>query len=408
MSLKETSIFCCLVYDKWAVIITLGKGENVSMNKKAIKIFMVCILLVLFMVSGCSNGEVVDEPTDVEPVQPPVTVGEEEPNPYWPDNLFEVAEVLKMATAGKSAPEGAKYVLLTNAVTPFWTAAQIGLSRASSELNVPMFFNAPAGTDANSAQLSMLDTFINDKYEAITFSAINPSAVNDYVARGIREGINFLATDSDAPESGRLIYIGMSDYNAGQAAAQAAIELIGEGKVVGLVGYATATNALERIRGIKDGLAGSNIEYVETLYDDIQLEKALSNAETALQKYPDLAGFIGIYSYNGPLAGQAVKAAGKAGEVKIIAFDAEPETQVLAGEGVVQAMIGQRVYFYGYLSGYVMHAMTVLGKDETLRLLQPYLIGDNKDHLDTGIDVIYSATIDQYKEYLDAIGIASQ
>jgi ribose transport system substrate-binding protein len=379
------------------------------MSKKFVSILLVCSLLVLFLVSGCSNGNVevdVDDPADV---QDPVTeVKEEGPNPYRPDNLFEVAEVLKKATEGKSAPAGAKYVLLTNAVTPFWTGAQIGLSRASSELNVPMFFNAPAGTDPNSAQLSMLDTFINDKYNAITFSAINPSAVNDYVARGMKEGINFLATDSDASESGRAIYIGMSDYNAGLAAAEAAIELIGEGKVVGLVGYATATNALERIRGIQDGLKGSKIEYVETLYDDIQLEKALSNAEIALQKYPDLAGFIGVYSYNGPLAGQAVKAAGKAGQVKIVAFDAEPETQTLAEEGVIQAMIGQRVYFYGYLSGYVMHAMTVLGEDETLRLLQPYLIGDNKEHLDTGIDVIYSATIKQYKDYLDSIGIASQ
>ena len=337
----------------------------------------------------------------VEPVEPVA-------NPYRPDNLFEVVTKLQEAIEGKSAPAGAKYVLLTNAVTPFWTAAQIGLSRASSELNVPMFFNAPAGTDANSAQLSMLDTFINDKYNAITFSAINPKAVNDYVARGIGEDINFLATDSDASESGRAVYIGMSDYNAGRAAAEAAINIIGEGTVVGLVGYATATNALERIRGIQDGLAGSKIVYLETLYDDVQMEKALSNAETALQKYPDLAGFITIYSYNGPMAGQAVKAAGKQGQVKIVAFDAEPETQKLAEEGVVQAMIGQRVYFYGYLSGYIMHAMTVLGKDETMALLQPYLIGDNKDHLDTGIDVIYSDTINLYKDYLNSIGVASQ
>jgi hypothetical protein len=55
-----------------------------------------------------------------------------------------------------------------------------------------------------------------------------------------------------------------------------------------------------------------------------------------------------------------------------------------------------------------MHAMTVLGKDETMALLQPYLIGDNKDHLDTGIDVIYSDTINLYKDYLNSIGVASQ
>jgi ribose transport system substrate-binding protein len=381
--------------------------EDKVMKKSKLTLFSLLIIVALVL-SACAPAATPAPAPQQAPAVAPISKVEQQPNPYRPDNLFEVATALQKATAGKDAPAGAKYVLLTNAVTPFWTAAQIGLSRASSELNVPMFFNAPAGTDTNSAQLSMLDTFINDKYEAITFSAINPKAVSDYVARGLSEGVNFLATDSDAADSGRAVYIGMSDYNAGRAAAQAAIELIGEGKVVGLVGYATATNALERIRGIEEGLKGSKLEYVETLYDDIQLEKALSNAETALQKYPDLAGFIGIYSYNGPLAGQAVKAAGKQGQVKIVAFDAEPETQKLAEEGVVQAMIGQRVYFYGYLSGYVMHSMTVLGKDETMRLLQPYLIGDNKDHLDTGIDVIYSDTIHLYKEYLNSIGIASQ
>jgi ribose transport system substrate-binding protein len=377
---------------------------------KTSKFTLFAILCIVSLLASACAPAATPVPTAVQSsaADQPAPVVAQEDNPYRPNDLFEVVDILKTATAGKEVPSGAKYMLLTNAVTPFWTAAQIGLSRASSELNVPMFFNAPSGTDANSAQLSLLDTFVNDKYNAITFSAINPKAVNDYVSRGLSENISFLATDSDAPDSGRAMYIGMSDYNAGRAAAEAAVKLIGEGKVVGLVGYATATNALERIRGIQEGLEGTKIEYVETLYDDIQLEKALSNAETALQKYPDLAGFITIYSYNGPLAGQAVKAADKAGKVKIVAFDAEPETQKLAEEGVVQAMIGQRVYFYGYLSGYVMHSMTVLGKDETMRLLQPYLIGDKKDHLDTGIDVIYSDSIQQYKDYLDSVGIASQ
>lgn len=65
---------------------------------------------------------------------------------------------------------------------------------------------------------------------------------------------------------------------------------------------------------------------------------------------------------------RATRQAGKTGQVKIIAFDAEPETQRLLQEGVVQVMIGQRVYFYGYLSGYTMYAGSVLGKEELLAI----------------------------------------
>jgi ribose transport system substrate-binding protein len=200
----------------------------------------------------------------------------------------------------------------------------------------------------------------------------------------------------------------MSDYDAGRIAGEAALQVVGSGKMVGLVGFATAQNAQDRIAGFKDAIEGSEIELVEVLLDDIKPEVALSNAQTAMQKYPDLAGFITFYSYDGPAAGQAVKQAGKTGEVKIIAFDAEPETQRLLQEGVVQVMIGQRVYFYGYLSGYAMYAGSVLGQDELMTILDPYLDGENKFRLNTGIDVIYAEQFQQYKDYLNSIGIASQ
>jgi len=200
----------------------------------------------------------------------------------------------------------------------------------------------------------------------------------------------------------------MSDYDAGVEAAKAALEIMGSGQVVGLVGFATAQNAQDRIAGVTDTLAGTELEMVEVLYDDVKPEVALSNAQTAIQKYPDLAGFITFYSYDGPAAGQAVKQAGAEGTIKIVAFDAEPETQRLMQEGVVQAMIGQRVYHYGYLSGYVMYAASILGQEETLALLEPWRDGEDNFRLNTGIDVIRAETFDLYKEYLNSIGIPSQ
>jgi ribose transport system substrate-binding protein len=207
------------------------------------------------------------------------------------------------------------------------------------------------------------------------------------------------------------MYIGMSDYDAGFAAGKAALEIVGEGTMVGLVGYATAQNAQDRIEGFQDAIEGTGLELAEVLLDDIKPEVALSNAQTAMQTYPDLAGFITLYSYDGPAACQAVKQAGKEGVIKIIAFDAEPETQRCMADGVVQVMIGQRVYFYGYLSAWVMYAMSILGEEATMELLDPWLVemGDEgKIHLQTGVDVIVADTFPLYQEYLESIGIPSQ
>lgn len=340
----------------------------------------------------------------------PIAAQDDE-NPYRPNDLFEAVDALKAATEGQSPPSDAKFVLLTNAVAPFWTAAQTGASRASLEFNVPIMFQAPTAAEKLLQQLSMLETFVNDEFTAITFSAIDREAPHDIIKQAVDNGIHVLCTDSDATGSERAMYIGMSDYDAGRAAGEAALEIIGEGKIVGLVGYATAQNAQDRIAGVNDALEGTGLEMVEVLLDDIKPEVALSNAQTAMQTYPDLAGFITFYSYDGPAACQAVKQAGAEGEVKIVAFDAEPETITCMGDGAVQAMIGQRVYFYGYLSGWVMYAMSILGEEATMELLDPWLsdLGDGgKIHLNTGVDVIKADTFDLYKEYLESIGIPSQ
>ena len=340
----------------------------------------------------------------------PIAAQDDE-NPYRPNDLFEAVDALKAATEGQSPPGDAKFVLLTNAVAPFWTAAQTGASRASLEFNVPIMFQAPTAAEKLLQQLSMLETFVNDEFTAITFSAIDREAPHDIIKQAVDNGIHVLCTDSDATGSERAMYIGMSDYDAGRAAGEAALEIIGEGKIVGLVGYATAQNAQDRIAGVNDALEGTGLEMVEVLLDDIKPEVALSNAQTAMQTYPDLAGFITFYSYDGPAACQAVKQAGAEGEVKIVAFDAEPETITCMGDGAVQAMIGQRVYFYGYLSGWVMYAMSILGEEASMELLDPWLsdLGDEgKIHLNTGVDVIKADTFDLYKEYLESIGIPSQ
>jgi ribose transport system substrate-binding protein len=381
-----------------------------------IKPFALLVTLILAL-AACGQAPVATQPT-AAPAAAPTAAPAAEPtaapvasaadNPFRPTNLFEVVEKLKAATQGKTPPAGAKYSFLTNNISPFWTAAQIGVARASSELNVPITFQAPTAAELLSQQLSMLETFVNDKYTGITFSAIDRDAPKGIIQKAVDQNTVVLTMDSDATDSSRWFYVGMSDYDAGKIAGEAAKKVIGKGKMVGLVGFATAQNAQDRIAGFKDATKDSGIELVEVLLDDIKPEVALSNAQTAMQKYPDLAGFVTFYSYDGPAAGQAVKQAGKTGQVKIIAFDAEPETQRLLQEGVVQVMIGQRVYFYGYLSGYAMYAGSVLGKDELLKILDPYLDGDKKFRLNTGIDVIYAEQFQQYKDYLNSIGVASQ
>ncbi len=141
----------------------------------------------------------------------------------------------------------------------------------------------------------------------------------------------------------------------------------GKGQVVVLVGSLTASNAVERIQGFEDALKGTDIKVVQKLSDGMDASKALSNAQTAFQTNPDINGLYGVYSYDGPSAGQAVQAAGKSGRIKIISDDSDPQTLKFVKSGVIQATVLQQPYQQGYTGAYLLAAFKVLGKERDPR-----------------------------------------
>jgi ribose transport system substrate-binding protein len=357
-------------------------------------------LAVLMIILACSLGI---------GHQPLITSAQNE-NPFAPTQLFEIANVLGEAVQGQGKPEQTPLAIVANDVAPFWTAGQIGSQRAASELGVPVIFNAPIKPGDTVAQGNIVENFIHDDYKGIAFSAIDPESIKPVIQAGIVQGINFITLDSDAPETGRVVYVGTNNYKAGVAAANILLQTLGEpgGKVVALVGALTAQNAVDRLRGIEDTLKGSNVILEAVMEDNLDPLKAESNADEALIAYPDLAAFVTIYSYDGPAAGNALESAGKVGTVKLIAFDMEPDTITLLKNGTAAAAIGQRPYFMGYLSVYTLYALSTVGSAQTLSLLKPYLGGEDQDFIDTGVDIVTPQTLAQYSEFLNSIGIKSQ
>ena len=331
-------------------------------------------------------------------------------NPFAPTHLIDIVNALGSAVKNQGTPDQTPLAIVANDVAPFWTAGQIGSQRAASELGVPVIFNAPIKPGDKVAQGNIIENFIRDGYKGIAFSAIDPDTIKPVIQNGIAQNIKFITLDSDAPNTGRFVYIGTNNYKAGVAAAGILMQTLGPkgGKVVALVGALTAQNAIDRLRGIQDTIKDSNVMLEQVMVDDLDPLKAESNADTALSEFPDLAAFVTIYSYDGPAVGNALESAGKVGTVKVVAFDTEPDTITLLKNGTVAAAIGQRPYFMGYLSVYTLYALSTIGPDQTLKLLKPYLGGDNQDIIDTGVDIVTPETLSQYSDYLNSIGIKSQ
>lgn len=319
-------------------------------------------------------------------------------------NLAKIDAALKTALAGKDLSK-IDQAMVVNVAVDYWNAGKVGFKKGLSDLGVKGTYQAPANGRLDQ-QLSIIQTLRGQGITGLSVSAIDPTAIKAPIASANKAGIPVLAIDSPLPkEDGASLYLGTPNYQAGQKAGMAMKQALGnKGQVVVLVGSLTTSNAVERIQGFEDALKGTDIKVVQKLSDGMDASKALTNAQTAIQTNPNINGLYGVYSYDGPSAGQAVQAAGKSGRVKIISDDSDPQTLKFIKSGTIQATVVQQPYQQGYTGAYLLTAFKVLGKEATLKIVQPYLESDGTT-LSSGVGLVTGDNLSDYQAKLKDLGI---
>jgi ribose transport system substrate-binding protein len=240
-----------------------------------------------------------------------------------------------------------KLAFVPNNTSSFWTIAKRGCETAEKELgNVKVDFRLPStGTAAEQQQI--LDDLVAAGVDGIAVSPVDPenqtAALDKIAAQTL-----LITHDSDAPKSKRVCYIGTDNVAAGVEAGKLVKEALPNGgKIMVFVGKIDAQNAKERFEGMKKELQGSKIEIIDVRTDDTDPVRARKNVEDTLVKYPDVAGLVGLWSYNGPAIVNAVKAGGKVGKVKIVCFDEDAETLLGVADGSIYATVVQQPFEFG-------------------------------------------------------------
>ncbi|MBP8718941.1 MAG: sugar-binding protein [Candidatus Atribacteria bacterium] len=303
-----------------------------------------------------------------------------------------------------TAQEKIKIGVLGKSVHPYWDVVRQGMEDAAKIFDVDATFYVPMTEDINK-QIDTLEQWIAMGFDGISFAPSDPDAVIPVIKKAMEMGIPCITQDTDSPNSGRLLYMGTENYSAGVIAGEKMAEILGgKGKVAICTGSLTAMNSLERMRGFRDGIAGTEIEVIEPILCDYEdTSKAVELAETALMDHPDLAGFFGVYAFNGPAAGKAVQSAGKVGKVHVVCFDTTDEHLFMINDGVIDAAVGQRQYYMGYHSVTLLMLMKKIGVDNTLMLLPKTAEGDVI--VDTGVDVVTKDNLADYVKQMDLWGV---
>ncbi|MFN3409682.1 MAG: substrate-binding domain-containing protein [Limisphaerales bacterium] len=267
--------------------------------------------------------------------------------------LFAVALAAGLAGCGKAPPAGnagAKRLHLAfvaNSPGEYWAIVNLGCDIAAQQLGeVDLSFRYPSATTIEDQQ-RIVNSLLAAGVDGIAISPIDPEKQTEFLNEVAAKTL-LVCADSDAPKSKRVSYIGTDNVAAGaEAATLLKAALPGGGRVALFVGYANAQNTRDRVAGIRAGLAGSNLQLVETFEDGQKSALVGENLTKALSRHPDLAGVMGVAGYHGPALRKALRDAGRTGQVKIVCFDDNSDTLEGIGAGEIHGTIAQKPFQVG-------------------------------------------------------------
>ena len=279
-----------------------------------------------------------------------------------------------VAFAGAAiAQDKTEIAFVVNGPSDFWKLAEAGVKKAQGELpDVTLNFRYPERADA-AIQQRVVDDLIAAGTDAVAVSVVDPATATDAINRAAGQ-VPYFTFDSDAPQSDRIAYFGSSNVELGKMAGELMKAAMPDGGTcIGFVGLPGAANAMERIQGYNEADAGTGLELIDVRGDDIDQTRARANVDDVLVANPDVNCMVGFYSYNPPRIYEALRDAGKLGQITVVAFDEDPITLGAVAEGSFAGTVVQQPFEWGY---------------EGSKLIAGHLAGDTSGVPEDGIIII--------------------
>lgn len=277
-------------------------------------------------------------------------------------------------------------VLLPNWTDYFHEEVLRGIAAAREELrayNVEILLDE-CQTDVPSETNARLDALIAQGAQGVALCAINDITIEAKASALVEMGVPVITFNSDLPNSKRICFVGQNYNKSGRIAAELLSKCIPpNGRVLAMCGNLEFDGHRKRLTGFCErmheiGFPSSRIEIIET-YNDYHV--TYRKVTETLARTPGLAA---IYMANQSIAGcaEAVAAAGKKGEVRVIVHDLSDNTRELLRSGGVDFTISQNFFRQGYLPLKCLRELLQLGQ-------QP-----DADQTNTSISVLCSQNID--------------
>lgn len=256
-------------------------------------------------------------------------------------------------TAGTSGEGGAKYTI---AVIPkgtthdFWLTVKAGAEAAGKEFGAQTVWKGPDKETEVVKQINIIEDFITMEVDAIVMAACDAEAMVGVVQRAMDAGIPVVTIDSGVKSDAPITFVATDNVAGAKAAGEELARLIGGSGEVGLIPFVKGAATSEmREQGFKEAIAEfPGIKLVATLYSESDATTGMNVTQDMMTAHPELDGIFAANEGGAIGAAQAIRADGKAGQMKLVAFDASDEEIAALKEGAIQALVVQNPYKMGY------------------------------------------------------------
>jgi ribose transport system substrate-binding protein len=196
-------------------------------------------------------------------------------------------------------------------------------------------------------QQDQVKDFIVQKVSAIVLTPCDSKAIGTAIKEANDAGIPVFTADIKclAPDAKVVTHIATDNYAGGKEAGKAMIEALGEaGGKIAILDFPKVESCQLRTKGFNEVIAAYNtgrskgkIEIVSVLDAGGVKDQGYKAGEDILQAHPDIVGIFAINDPSALGARGALEKAGKADQVKIIAFDGQPEGKQAIKDGKIYA-----------------------------------------------------------------------
>ena len=235
----------------------------------------------------------------------------------------------------------------------YFVSCREGAEEAARELGVELIFDGPTTPDP-AKQNEIIENWITLGVDVIAAACENKDGISTALRKARDSGINVLTYDSDAQPDARSFFVNQATPEGiGNTLMDEAARLCGgAGEFAIITASLTAANMNEWQKYIE---ARRQEKYPEMKMvalrpcDDLK-DKAQAEATTLLSAHANLDLIMAICSPAVPGAAEAVKQAGKSGQVKVIGLGLPSENRFYVKDGTTQSVILWKTIDLGYLT----------------------------------------------------------